>query len=286
MRFLSIVACLLLISQVGAKCFGKLDVGGAGVSYVMANSNGGITVNGATLGLKHNSRAYLTSQCQDTFSPGVFKELYLLDKTLTFTTDLSSVTCGCNAAFYLVGMPGYGQNQQPDPSQGKDYYCDANKVGGNYCPEMDIMEANRAALQVTPHKCNSPQGKYYPYCDGGGCGQNTKYTNNAYGYGSNFQINTQRPFKVSMHFGTQGGSLAEITTVLSQDNKKVTLVHNSAKCGANYLQSMTEAFKKGLVLTVSYWGDSGMSWLDSPPCPSNAVCNTGGTPTFSGITIQ
>ena len=33
-----------------------------------------------------------------------FRKLHLLNKRLSFTIDLSSVGCGCNAAVYLVGM--------------------------------------------------------------------------------------------------------------------------------------------------------------------------------------
>jgi hypothetical protein len=31
---------------------------------------------------------------------------YLLDKTLSYTVDISQVGCACNAALYLVKMPG------------------------------------------------------------------------------------------------------------------------------------------------------------------------------------
>ena len=61
-------------------------------------------------------------------------------------------------------------------------YCDGNAVSGLYCPEMDILEANTAAMQVTPHNCDAPQGHYYPMCDHGGCAINT-HKENANGYG-------------------------------------------------------------------------------------------------------
>jgi hypothetical protein len=80
----------------------------------------------------------------------------LLGSYIQYDIDLSESHCSCNAAFYLVSMPGYDSNGNPDPAQGKDYYCDANQVGGNYCPEMDIMEANQYAFAITPHTCNSP----------------------------------------------------------------------------------------------------------------------------------
>ena len=51
-------------------------------------------------------------------------------------------------------MPGYNGGGKPDPTSKGTYYCDANAVDGVYCPEMDIMEANRFAFAVTPHKCD------------------------------------------------------------------------------------------------------------------------------------
>jgi len=212
----------------------------------------------------------------------------LLDKTLSFTVDLSNVGCGCNAGFYLSSMPAYNQAGQPDPTKCGDYYCDANVVCGIYCPEMDIMEANNRALQVTPHKCDSPQGKYYPHCDGFGCGRNTyKMNPNSFGPGSNFSINTQKPFRVSVSFQTSGGNLNHITTVLSQDGSARFTINHDDSCGGGYLSSMTDAFKQGMVVIMSYWGTSGsvMSWLDIPPCNSNENCNENTQVIFSDIQV-
>ena len=48
-------------------------------------------------------------------------------------------------------MPGRNnQSSQPDPTRGGDYYCGANagKHGGNFCPEIDVLEANMYTMQA------------------------------------------------------------------------------------------------------------------------------------------
>jgi hypothetical protein len=118
---------------------------------------------------------------------------------------------GCNAAFYMVSMPGYNQNQQPDKSQGGDYYCDANQVGGVWCPEMDIMEANTYAWHMTPHTCDSPSGKHYWNCDKGGCGKAIHQVDgNAYGPGNQYRINSLKTFTAKVNFNKAGNDLNSI----------------------------------------------------------------------------
>ena len=64
----------------------------------------------------------------------------LLGQSLSYTIDLSEVGCSCNAALYLVSMPGFNRsNPLPDP-RGGDYYCGANAG--------KVSQAN--ALSVAP----------------------------------------------------------------------------------------------------------------------------------------
>ena len=97
--------------------------------------------------------------------PSGYFQWKLLNKSLAYTVDLSRVGCSCNAALYLVSMPGYNASSGASPDPRSDYYCGANAgkpsdntsaVGGNgnYCPEMDVLEANKFAAQSTPHICN------------------------------------------------------------------------------------------------------------------------------------
>jgi len=260
-------------------------------SYIIQSGgtlNGSMTTSGNTLTIPHNLRAYLANQCATDFSEGVFKSYNFLDRSIQFTLDLSQVGCACNAAVYLVSMPGYKSNQQPDPSTCGDYYCDANTVCGVYCPEMDLVECNQYALQVAAHSCDTPQGKFYPDCDGGGCAINTyKVDPNAYGPGTQYTINTLNPFTVKITFRTSSNSqLSSIETVLSQNSKTFNLTHNDTYCKAGYLSSLTDAFK-GMVPTFSYWGNTAdtMKWLDIPPCLNTTDCDTNTVAKLSNLIV-
>ena len=79
-----------------------------------------------------------------------------------------SVGCHCNAAGYFIGMPG------PGGGEGGDYYCDANFVGGQWCPEYDTLESNKHTIAGTLHTCNGGPG-YWSDCDRGGCQNNAFY---------------------------------------------------------------------------------------------------------------
>ena len=98
-------------------------------------------------------------------------------------------------------MPGVDNNR--DPFQ----YCDANQVGGFWCPEFDMMEANKHAFHVTGHKCDQPsqtsEGLVYDNCDRGGqCTLDVLKNDDEYDYGpgSEFTIDTRSTFHVRTDF--------------------------------------------------------------------------------------
>ena len=97
----------------------------------------------------------------------------LKNASVEYDVDLSNHECGCIAAFYLVSMP--GRNSSGDLWMETDSfgYCDANQVAGNWCPEFDIMEANKWSWATTPHTCDAPDSNnFYRNCDRGGFGLN------------------------------------------------------------------------------------------------------------------
>ena len=121
---------------------------------------------GDTMDIPHGGRSYLATS--DALGPDNFYAVNLLGGAIDYDVDLSKSGCSCNAALYLILMPAKDKNGNPEKGFG-DYYCDANMVGGHWCPEFDIMEANTYAWHTTPHKCDPPTDKgHYTNCDRGG----------------------------------------------------------------------------------------------------------------------
>lgn len=263
---------------------------------VAGDAVSGVSITGGAMTMQHNDRGYLVNigdACPTAFSADLYdNRLKLLGRQLNYTVDLASVGCACNAALYMVSMPAINASQQPDPTKNGDFYCDANDVEGFWCPEVDLMEANTAAMQVTPHRCAAPTGSWYPSCDRSGCGLNT-YRNcgpKCYGPGSGYTIDTTQPFTVSHSFPTDGaGTLVGMVTQLHQPGSPgvVLLNHTDAGCGADYLEDMTVALANGMVITFSVWGSDGatMKWLDVPPCSLATACNLDSALTVSGISV-
>jgi len=250
---------------------GAIGIGGVPSAY-MAGENG--TVQGSTLTLQHNSGMSVLSSCERTWKPDSIMQFKLLGRTLRFTVDLSRVGCGCNLAFYLISSPALDMLGKPHAGSDREgqppYYCDANKVGGQWCPEVDIMEANTHAFQATLHKCDKPTNGHYEYCDRSGCAENTRDIPRSYGHGEHFTINTQHPFEVHTEFLEDAGELTGMRTVLKQASSY--LVMNHSNCHGHDLSAMSAAMRHGMSVRATYWGGDAqtMAWMDAPPCGHQA----------------
>lgn len=295
MKFTAFILSILFTVAVHADCVNKISVGNLNVvvdgktQQLPVVQSGGttgprVTVDGNNTELSHDARVYIGSECDGQFKPTSFYLFKLMDKTITYTADLSQVGCGCNAALYLISMPAYNSSQSPDPTRCGDYYCDANQVCGVYCPEIDLFEANNRNIHITPHSCDSPQGKYYSHCDGGGYSLSA-YDKDKLSFGPSDQhlIDTTKPFRVSHTFESTDGTLSKMTSTLSQGDKKFQMVHDKQ----SYLNSLTDAVNQGMAIAMSFWGDGGgeMSWLDVPPCDQSVACATEGTKAIFGDII-
>lgn len=149
---------------------------------------------------------------------------YLLNHEITFDVDLSTVGCGLNAAIDLTRMPADG-GQSEFGYAGAIYgtgFCDGQDDPPN-CEEMDIWEANSLATMFTVHPCNGTK------CSAYGCGFNSYALGQRkfYGRGSNYTVDTTKPFTVVTRFvttdGTDNGDLKEIQQLYVQDGQKFQL---------------------------------------------------------------
>merc|ERR1712046_30294 len=177
---------------------------------------------------------------------------------------------------------------------------------GACCAEMDLWEANKVATAFTPHpatieglhvcmgdeECGSQDGdRFIAPTDRDGCDINAfrMGDQNFYGEGPQFQVNTQRPFKVVTRFHAPAGELTAIEQFYIQDGKEIhhpnysvggnDNVESDAFCAAQKtsfgdrnsfaekggMKAMGEALDRGMVLVVSLWDDVAvnMNWLDS-----------------------
>mmetsp|Transcript_78245 Transcript_78245/g.198889 ORF Transcript_78245/g.198889 Transcript_78245/m.198889 type:complete len:638 (-) Transcript_78245:150-2063(-) len=245
-----------------------------GQQEVYLGGQGGV-VNEGDLIIRHNSGFSAFSECAKDWEPESIAQFKLLGQRMSFTVDLSRVGCACNLAFYLIGAP--AKDVDGKPSQGDDrggqppYYCDANMVGGQWCPEMDIMEANNKVFQATAHSCDQPVNGHYFFCDRSGCDESTKTIEHAYGPGDGYSIDTRLAFEVQTDFleGKEGVFTGMVTT-LKQGTREVVLEH--ATCHPEYLNKLSDVLRDGMSLRITYWGGDAqtMAWMDMPTCGDTA----------------
>eukprot|EP00443_Scrippsiella_acuminata_P096046 CAMPEP_0115607112 /NCGR_PEP_ID=MMETSP0272-20121206/18342_1 /TAXON_ID=71861 /ORGANISM="Scrippsiella trochoidea, Strain CCMP3099" /LENGTH=793 /DNA_ID=CAMNT_0003042789 /DNA_START=1 /DNA_END=2382 /DNA_ORIENTATION=+ len=267
---------------------GEIKIGGVESAY-LAGTGG--NVDGDTMTIHHNAGFTIFTDKEKTWEPENIEEFKLLGKIISYRVDLSKVGCACNLAFYLISMPARDMQGKPSPGTNRQgqppYYCDANMVGGQWCPEIDIMEANNHAFQATLHRCDPAVNQHYSFCDRGGCEQTTRTKENAYGPGSEYTIDTTRPFDVDTEFLKNDGVLSGMRTTLRQDGRQEIMEHSN--CNKAYLAKLNDAMAAGMSLRITYWGGEAqtMAWMDVPPC-GGAACqgSNAGDAVVSNIQIK
>merc|ERR1712179_621401 len=170
-RKMRVAVAAVLVAAASARNFGPVNIDGVGQKYLLAPdwSAGNIQMNGDSgFTLNGGGRVYLGNSPNDGWDPNNYWQTPLNEMHFSYTLDLSNVGCHCNAAGYFIGMPG------PGGGEGGDYYCDANFVGGQWCPEYDTLESNKHTIAGTLHTCNGGPG-YWSDCDRGGCQNNAFY---------------------------------------------------------------------------------------------------------------
>jgi hypothetical protein len=248
-----------------AKCVGAVDVAGfqevhlisAGLNKPSDEVGRAEVLPSGTVVSHMKARTYFGSTCapQD-YTPHEYAAIPLLGKVLRFTVDLSGATCGTNVAFYLTSL-----SRSPEIGTCFDWYCDAAKVCGVDCTEIDIMEANKHVFVSTLHTHDDPIGE--------GDGFNVAHRvwhASRYGPGGTC-IDTNRPFQVTASFPVgPGGLVAGLAMSLSQSGKDASCAEPlSWNVGAAYkgLEEITEELRLGMTPVISYWGaGEQLGWFD------------------------
>jgi cellulose 1,4-beta-cellobiosidase len=178
---------------------------------------------------------------------------------------------------------------------------------GICCAELDLWEANMHSMQVALHPMETEESQTVCYLEGecgsqeegkrdiGPTDRNGCYLNpyafghkKFYGPGSDYTINTHKPFTVVTEFREKSGELDGVYQYYYQDGKKI----DQPDYGFGSGNAMTEDFckksfdargekpffqnkggmkqfgkavKRGLTMAVSFWDDmaTNMNWLDS-----------------------
>jgi len=237
---------------------GKVNVKGYGDLYVVTSNPDNVEKLENGFRLHGGGGVYLAYSNVDIGSdPFMYWQTPLADNVWSYDIDVSQVSCKCNAAMYWVNMPGY-ENGEPYPADWGVYYCDANFVNGNWCPEYDTFEGNAESLQVALHTCEYEPPLEYPSCDRGGCATNAcDGISGQYGRGRT--IDTTRPYRISHAQIMDGDFLVASNHYFNQEGKSASF---SACNDADYMKQMGYNMH-GMVAVFSLW-DMGCdeSWLD------------------------
>lgn len=210
------------------------------------------------------SRVYGADRCEGSrYSPGEYAAWRLVGKTLSFTVDLSGCACGCVVAVYLVPLRG----RTAPGTCGGDFYCDAMRVCGEFCTEIDVMEASSHTFLSTFHG-DLVGGECFGRGTGLG-GPHAAFDPASYGPGG-ANIDTRRPFRVAATFEADGNrsTLRRMSMTLAQVGKPP--LSFAPPVPAHCLARHAAALRGGVTPVISYWAADNLSWFDPP-----TVCQRG-----------
>jgi len=264
------------VQAVRPTCPGGIELAGEGyVNLVnaMVNTPGDeaqkVEVQDGAVVAWMSGRTYFAETCsEESYEAVEYKALSLLGRTIKWTVDLNGAGCGCNAAVYLTSLA-----QNTKKSECSDYYCDANRVCGVACAEVDLQEANMHSWRSTLHTAEDGEGAGAGY---GGMGPHKKSWGPAdYGPDGNC-VATTAPFDVEVGFPVDAnGVLKAMQVILSQAGKpcKISATIDSYTFGGkNGIAEISEALAAGMTPIISYWSNEGLGWMDgSRPDPAGGI---------------
>jgi len=205
------------------------------------------------------SRAYFAEGCTaGEYDHKRYANVKLLGKTISYTVDVSSVGCGCDAQVHLVPM-----RHSSEKSKCKDFFCGPSQkhLCGETCFTIRLQDANQYSWFTSLHLEDDPRGKSIGY----GGKERRDWNSTQYGPGASC-IDTTWPFRVAVSFLVNDeGTLESVKLTLSQAKSSCNL---TAKIDMyilgtrDGLQELSAALEKGVTPVVSYWNDDSLLWMD------------------------
>jgi len=263
-------------------CRGHVELKGLGSSLqVVTAAWQSPWIKGSPVDVKSNiavvphvkSRAYFAEGCTaGEYDNKKYVNLKLLGKTISYTVDLSSVGCGCDAQVHLVPMRHNSQK-----SKCKDFFCGpAQKhVCGETCFTIRLQDANQYSWFTSLHLKDDPRGVSVGY----GGSERRDWNSSQYGPGAKC-IDTTWPFRVAVSFlANDEGTLETVKLTLSQAKSSCELtaqIDMYILGTRDGLSELSKAMEDGVTPVVSYWNDDSLLWMDglgrdgSGPCVVDA----------------
>lgn len=242
-------------------CAGKISMHGFGSVHLLnarwnvpGESAGPVHVYGNHVKPSLKGRTYFSKNCNHgKYDPENYISLRLLGKRFSYTSDVSGAGCGCNAAVYFTSM-----NKAKDVSKCGDYYCDAARVCGEACAEIDVQEANMFAYRATLHDAGDLVGWGAGY--GGWAPHSHVWNMSEYGPQGTC-ITTKKPYRVAVDFpARRGGGLKEMRVSLSQHGSKCDITLNVQ--GYARMAGLSRFLNAGMTPVISYWNSANLTWMD------------------------
>jgi len=214
--------------------------------------------------------------------------------------------CDGQCARDLKWVAGKANSEGWKPNANDPYDNSGEGDMGACCAEMDLWEANMMATAYTPHpaanpgltvcmkdeECGSQDGdRWKAPTDRDGCDINAYRLGHRdfYGPGSQYEVDTTKPFSVVTRFHAPSGDLVGIEQFYIQGGQTIhhpnspglgnKNTETDATCAAQKqgfgdrnrfaeiggMKVMGEALDRGMVLVISMWDDImvSMNWLDS-----------------------
>ena len=259
------------------------------------DSNGYVTTYGVSSDGRGVSLEYVAP------SGNVGSRLYLLDGSeyamfnlknaeLSMEIDVSSLTCGMNAAIYLVSMKpggtgpgatfgtGYCDAQCPRDGKFVDGHANLNWDLESCCSEIDLFEGNAEAMAWTLHPCRLND------CSKSGADVNSYRQGDRQFYGPGLTLDSRKPFEFATAFHVDGQELTKVTRRYRQGGRDILTPRNASEitsdtaatwksrygeendfAASGGFAALSEALDAGMVLVLSIWDDGAthMNWLDS-----------------------